>query len=98
MEYFANEKSIKERLQLYFFKNQKSSNLNFVLNEVGKFKFKKNESLRRTKLSVFGFNAALKPMNLSNFLIFSTIFGFNTAVKPEFRKKFKTFFEICNIF
>ena len=41
MEYFANEKSIKERLQLYFFKNQKSSNLNFVLNEVGKFKFKK---------------------------------------------------------
>ena len=43
---------------------------------------------------IFGFNAALKPINLSNFLIFSTISGFNAAVKPEFGKKFKNFLKI----
>ena len=40
------------------------------------------------------FNAELKPINLSNFFIFSTISGFNAAVKPEFGKKFKKFKKI----
>ena len=40
---------------------------------------------------IFGFNTALKPINLSNFLIFSTMSGFNAAVKPKFGKKFKNF-------
>lgn len=31
VEYFANEKTIKERLQLYFFKNQKSSNFSLKI-------------------------------------------------------------------
>ena len=43
---------------------------------------------------IFGFNAALKPINLFNFFIFFTISGFNAAVKPEFVKKFKKFLKI----
>ena len=43
---------------------------------------------------IFGFNAALKPINLSNFLNFSTLSGLNATVKAKYRKKFKNFLKI----